>query len=146
MGGFVDTMEVASTWDRLEGMYDAVRRALAPHVFVMAHFSHAYREGCSIYFTFVGYRRDAAKSEQLYDRVWRVATDAVVGAGGTVSHHHGVGMSKMNAMVQEHGHMLRVWRALKDVVDPHGVMNPGKLFPDAPHESVEPDGGDAGSA
>lgn len=146
MGGFVDTMEVASTWDRLEGMYDAVRKALTPHVFVMAHFSHAYREGCSIYFTFVGFRRDAARSEQLYDRVWRVATDAVVGAGGTVSHHHGVGMSKMNAMVQEHGHMLRVWRALKDVVDPHGVMNPGKLFPDAPHKSVDPDTDTAGVA
>jgi len=146
MGGFVDTMEVAATWDRLEGMYQAVRKALTPYVFVMAHFSHAYREGCSIYFTFAGYRRDAARSEQLYDRVWRVATDAVVGAGGTVSHHHGVGMSKMSAMTQEHGHMLRVWRALKDVVDPHGVMNPGKLFPEAPNKAAEPDSSTVGVA
>ena len=131
LGGFVDTMEVASTWDRLDTMYEAVRRALSPHVFVMAHFSHAYREGCSIYFTFAGHRHDPKKAEQLYDRVWKLGTEAVSAAGGTVSHHHGVGMSKMDAMVREHGPMLRVWRALKDAVDPHGVMNPGKLFPAA---------------
>jgi len=132
LGAFADTMEVATTWDRLEGLYDAVRAALTPHVFIMAHFSHAYREGCSIYFTFVGYRRDPARLEQLYDRVWKLGTDAVLASGGTVSHHHGVGMSKMGAMVREHGEMLRVWRALKDAVDPHNVMNPGKLFPEAP--------------
>jgi alkyldihydroxyacetonephosphate synthase len=130
MGAFADTMEVATTWDRLEGLHEAVRKALSPHVFLMAHFSHAYREGCSIYFTFVGYRRDTQRLEQHYDRVWRLATEAVIRAGGTVSHHHGVGLSKKGAMAQEHGQMLRVWRALKDVVDPHRIMNPGKLFPD----------------
>jgi len=130
LGAFVDTMEVASTWDRLEGMYDAVRRALTPHVFLMAHFSHAYRDGCSIYFTFAGYRKGAVRSEQLYERVWGLATDAVLASGGAVSHHHGVGLSKMGAMAREHGGMVKVWRALKATLDPHGVMNPGKLFPD----------------
>ncbi|MCC6620036.1 MAG: FAD-binding oxidoreductase [Deltaproteobacteria bacterium] len=137
LGAFVDTMEVASTWDRLEGMYDAVRRALTPHVFLMAHFSHAYREGCSIYFTFAGYRKDAARAEQLYERVWGLATDAVLASGGTTSHHHGVGISKMGAMAREHGGMIKVWRALKATLDPHGVMNPGKLFPD---EAVDGEG------
>ena len=33
-------------------------------------------------------------------------------------------------MVEEHGNMLRVWRVLKDTLDPKGIMNPGKLFPD----------------
>src|SRR5262249_25048153 len=51
-GAFVDTMEVASTWERLMDLYDGVRAALLRHAFVMAHFSHAYPEGCSIYFTF----------------------------------------------------------------------------------------------
>jgi len=130
LGAFVDTMEVASTWDRLEGMYESVRKALTPHVFLMAHFSHAYREGCSIYFTFAGYRKDALRSEQHYERVWGLATDAVLAAGGTTSHHHGIGLAKIQAMAREHGGMLKVWRALKATFDPHGIMNPGKLFPD----------------
>lgn len=138
MGAFADTMEVATTWDRLEGLYEAVRRALTPHVFLMAHFSHAYREGCSIYFTFAGHRRDPRRAEQHYERVWQLATEAVIGAGGTVSHHHGVGMSKMGAMAREHGQMLRVWRALKGALDPHGVMNPGKLFPDPEPDEIGP--------
>ncbi|PIE18017.1 MAG: FAD-binding oxidoreductase [Proteobacteria bacterium] len=140
MGAFVDTMEVATTWDRLEGLYERVKKVLAPHVFVMAHFSHAYREGCSVYFTFAGYRRDARRAEQHYDRVWQIAMDAVHAAGGTTSHHHGVGMSKMSAMPREHGDGLAVWRALKTALDPHGVMNPGKLFPEdraAPAEGAE---------
>lgn len=140
LGAFVDTMEVAATWDRLEGMYESVRKALTPHVFLMAHFSHAYREGCSIYFTFAGYRKDPARAEQHYDRVWDLATDAVLASGGVTSHHHGIGLSKMRAMGREHGGMLKVWRALKATIDPHGIMNPGKLFPD---EAVERGAGEA---
>lgn len=127
---FVDTMEVATTWDRLPRLYDAVRRAVTPHAFIMAHFSHAYREGCSIYFTFAAHRPTAERSAALYDTIWDAALQAAQQAGGTASHHHGVGVSKKHAMALEHGEMLRVWRALKDALDPQGIMNPGKLFPD----------------
>ena len=129
-GAFVDTMEVATTWDRIYGLFEEVRDAVSPHALVMAHFSHAYRDGCSIYFTFAAYRRDPAKAELLYDKMWTSALDAAHSAGATISHHHGVGISKKHAMAHEHGEMLRVWRAIKDVLDPHGIMNPGKLFPD----------------
>src|SRR5580704_11330319 len=53
-GAFVDTMEVAASWSKVGTLYDAVRRALGEHVFVMAHFSHAYPDGCCIYFSFAG--------------------------------------------------------------------------------------------
>ncbi len=129
-GSFVDTMEVATTWDRLPRLYDSVRHAVSPHAFIMAHFSHAYREGCSIYFTFAGHRPTAERSAALYDTIWDAALQAAHAAGGTMSHHHGVGVSKKHAMALEHGEMLRVWRALKDALDPQGIMNPGKLFPD----------------
>lgn len=129
-GAFVDTMEVATTWDRLEALYEAVVRAVTPHALIMAHFSHAYREGCSIYFTFAAYRRQNSSLEALYDRLWSAALTAVHEMGATASHHHGVGLSKKAWMVQEHGEMLRVWRALKDSLDPTGLSNPGKLFPD----------------
>jgi alkyldihydroxyacetonephosphate synthase len=137
-GAFSDTMEVAVTWDRLETLYSRVREAVSAHVFVMAHLSHAYREGCGIYFSFVGYRPSASSLEALYDRVWESALEAVKEVGATVSHHHGVGLLKRDAMPYQHGEMLRVWRVLKDVLDPHGIMNPGKLFPDDDPEEDSP--------
>jgi alkyldihydroxyacetonephosphate synthase len=129
-GALVDTMEVVSTWDRLSGMHDAVRVAVSPHALVLAHFSHAYREGCSIYFTFVGNRARAEDSLALYDLIWDAAAKAVHDAGGSLSHHHGVGLSKMKWMGEEHGGAIELWYALKRTLDPHGVMNPGKLFPE----------------
>jgi alkyldihydroxyacetonephosphate synthase len=136
LGAFVDTMEVATTWDRLTTLHDAVRAALTPHAFIMAHFSHAYREGCSIYFTFGAHKSDPKRAEQHYERCWEMATDAVLGAGGTLSHHHGVGLMKRHGMTREHGAMLRVGHALKHTLDPRGIMNPGKLLPD--EERAEP--------
>jgi alkyldihydroxyacetonephosphate synthase len=127
-GGFVDTMEVASTWSRLLPMYDAVREALAPHVFVMAHFSHAYPDGASIYFTFAGSSKSDAEALRTYDAAWRAALDAVVSAGGTLSHHHGVGRSKAPAMRREQGVAVDVVRELKRELDPRGILNPGALI------------------
>ena len=54
-GAFVDTMEVATSWATLLDLYHSVRAALGKHAVVMAHFSHAYPEGCSIYFTFAAH-------------------------------------------------------------------------------------------
>ena len=128
MGAFVDTMEVASPWSRLLPMYHAVHHALAPHVFVMAHFSHAYPDGASIYFTFAGAAPDDDAALAKYDAAWRDALRAVVDAGGTLSHHHGVGRSKAPAMRREQGAAIDVVRALKAILDPAGIFNPGALL------------------
>lgn len=128
-GAFSDTMEVATTWDKLGGLYDAVREAMHEHVFVMAHLSHAYPDGCSIYFTFAGSAPTLAGAEQLYDRTWSDAMDAVLAAGGTLSHHHGVGRSKAPKLGAELGLGVSVVRALGRVLDPSGIFNPGNLLP-----------------
>ncbi len=129
-GAFIDTMEVASTWSRLMPMYRAVREALAGHVFVMAHFSHAYPDGASIYFTFVGSAESDEEALREYDKTWASALAAVVRAGGTLSHHHGVGRSKAPQMRAEQGHALEMVRALKRVMDPAGILNRGSLIPE----------------
>lgn len=132
-GLFVDTMEVAATWDRLLPVYRSVRRAIAKDSFVMAHFSHAYPEGCSIYFTFTGPAlnaspADAEAATERYDRIWKNAMTAVHEAGGTVSHHHGVGMLKASGMLREHGTGgMKILSSLKETFDPAGILNPGKL-------------------
>ncbi|HSN99591.1 MAG TPA: FAD-binding protein [Candidatus Nanopelagicales bacterium] len=130
-GAFSDTFEVAAPWSRLGGLHRAVREALGRHVFVMAHLSHAYPDGCSIYFTFAGSAPTAAEAESRYDAAWRDALDAAIAAGGTISHHHGVGRSKAPRLGAELGLGVDVIRALRGALDPAGVMNPGNLLPRA---------------
>ena len=131
-GYFADTMEVATTWNRLEELYDDIRRAIGRHALVMAHFSHAYPEGCSIYFTFIAYRDKEGENERLYAKIWREALKACVGAGGTISHHHGIGVLKGEFMPAEWGHAWPWLKGMKARLDPRNILNPGKLgFGDA---------------
>jgi alkyldihydroxyacetonephosphate synthase len=132
-GLFADTIEVAAPWSKLGALYDGVRRALGEHVFVMAHMSHAYPDGCCIYFSFAGTAGGGdgswrERSERTYDAAWRAALAAAIEAGGTIAHHHGVGRSKAPRLGAELGDGgLDVVRALRKVFDPRGILNPGNL-------------------
>jgi alkyldihydroxyacetonephosphate synthase len=133
-GAFADTIEVAATWSQLPALFDGVRKALGEHVFVMAHFSHAYPDGCCIYFSFAGSAAPGVKGwnaacEETYDRAWKAALDAAIAAGGTVAHHHGVGRSKAPRLGPELGLGVDVIRRLQRAFDPKGIMNPGNLLP-----------------
>ncbi len=143
-GAFADTIEVATTWDRLAALYREVRAALGQDALVMAHFSHAYPDGCSIYFTFIGRalstsgttEQPAARQARLeadqrrYDALWQGAVQAALRVGATISHHHGIGKLRTPFMATEHGPSLGVLRALKRVYDPDWLCNPGKLLTD----------------
>jgi alkyldihydroxyacetonephosphate synthase len=121
-GAFADTMEVATTWSKLIGLYRAVRSAVAPHVIVMAHMSHVYPEGCSIYFTFAGWG-----TIERYDKTWKAALEAVESQGGTISHHHGVGILKKRQASMEIGaSVAAVWER-RGAADPNGRLGPDRL-------------------
>ncbi|MEO6774145.1 MAG: FAD-binding oxidoreductase [Kofleriaceae bacterium] len=126
-GAFVDTMEVASTWERLLDLYNSVRAAIGRHAVVMAHLSHAYADGCSIYFTFAGHASDTPSAERLYDAIWRDGMEATTRVGATISHHHGVGLLKAPYMAREHREAMAIFEATKHALDPDGVFNPGKM-------------------
>jgi len=135
-GLFVDTMEVAATWSKLGALYDGVRAAIGSRAFVMAHLSHAYPDGCCIYFSFAGTAESKSRAtwdaacDARYDAIWRDALSAVIEAGGTIAHHHGVGRSKSPRLGDEIGRAgLDAQRALKRAFDPRGVLNPGALLP-----------------
>jgi alkyldihydroxyacetonephosphate synthase len=134
-GLFVDTMEVAATWSRLGALYEGVRRAIGRRAFVMAHMSHAYPDGCCIYFSFAGVAAPGkgtwdAECDARYDAIWRDALAAALEAGGTIAHHHGVGRSKAPRLGDELGAGgLAMQRALKRAFDPHAILNPGALEP-----------------
>ncbi len=126
-GAFVDTMEVAASWERLADLYHSVRAAIGRHAVVMAHFSHAYADGCSIYFTFAGHAPEAHAAERLYDAIWRDGLEAATRVGATISHHHGVGLLKAPFMAAEHREAMAIFEAAKQSLDPEGIFNPGKM-------------------
>jgi len=94
---------------------------------VLAHLSHAYTDGASVYYTFIARQREGEELAQ-WQEVKDAATDAIVAAGGALSHHHAIGIEHrrwVDGYLGEAG--VRSLRALKQVFDPAGVMNPGKL-------------------
>ncbi len=127
-GAFVDTMEVSTTWDRLIPLYNNVREAMREHVFVMAHFSHVYPEGSSIYFTFAGFGRDVDDSLARYKATWQAGLDAVADSGASIAHHHGVGQSKAPWTPRDHQGGRPLFERLKDRHDPERILNPGKVY------------------
>ncbi len=137
MGALVETLETAHTWTELAGLHtavgDAIRKALGSQGtpgLVFCHLSHAYADGASLYFTFISRSRQGEEIEQ-WGAVKRAACEAIVAAGGTITHHHAVGRDHAPYMEAEVGAAgLDVLRAAKERLDPAGIMNPGKLLPE----------------
>ncbi|MET0730689.1 MAG: FAD-binding oxidoreductase [Solirubrobacterales bacterium] len=136
LGYMAETLETAHSWSRLDDLYRAVRAALGSALaaqgtpgIVMCHLSHAYRDGASLYFTFIARSRPGAEIEQWH-ALKTAACEAIVAAGGTITHHHAVGLDHAPYMPAEVGQTgLEALRALKQRLDPAGIMNPGKLLP-----------------
>ena len=128
-GAFVDTMEVSTTWANLATLYQNVREAMADHAVIMAHFSHVYSEGSSIYFTFTGWGADLDETLERYDAAWKAGLDAVARSGGSIAHHHGIGLSKSPWTAHDHPGGAPLFGALKRTFDPNHIMNPGKVWP-----------------
>jgi alkyldihydroxyacetonephosphate synthase len=136
-GLMVETLETAASWSALPTVYDAVRRALRESLtrgsrrpLVMTHLSHGYPTGASLYFTVL-----ADRDEELPIQQWlgakRAATDALLAAGGTLTHHHAVGADHRPWLEREVGALgVEVLRAVKARLDPKGICNPGVLLPD----------------
>jgi alkyldihydroxyacetonephosphate synthase len=136
MGAMVETLETSHTWSRLHELHAAVGGAIRDSLagqgtpgLVFCHLSHAYADGASLYFTFISRARREAEIEQ-WREVKRAASEAIVATGGTITHHHAVGRDHAPYMEAEIGKTgLDVLRAVKQQLDPAGIMNPGKLLP-----------------
>jgi alkyldihydroxyacetonephosphate synthase len=133
-GMLVDTIEVATTWDKIDDLYAGVLAAarVIPGLIVMSgHSSHSYPTGTNIYFTFAAKPERVEEMESLYFRIWDAAMEATLAAGGTISHHHGIGRVRRAWLRRELGTAYPLLVALKRALDPLGIMNPGTLLPDA---------------
>lgn len=130
-GGIADTIEVSMLWRDARHVYEAVVGALSPYTpEVLAHFSHVYTSGTSLYVIFFSKAEDDEAAEELYFRAWNDVMEATVASGASISHHHGIGLIRTAWMENEHGSGLRLLRDLKSALDPAGILNPGKLIPD----------------
>ena len=135
LGTVEDTLETAVTWDRWPQLDAAVRGALQDTLdricgggAVTCRFTHVYPDGPAPYFTFAGLGRRGAEIE-MYDAIKKEASDAVMAAGGTITHHHAVGrLHKPWYQLERPDPFAEALRAAKRAVDPNGVLNPGVLF------------------
>jgi alkyldihydroxyacetonephosphate synthase len=135
MGVLVETLETAHTWAGLTELHEAVGGAIESALaadgtpgLVFSHLSHAYADGASLYFTYIARARTGAELEQ-WARVKQAASEAIVAGGGTITHHHAVGRDHAPYMEAEVGRSgLELLRAVKEELDPSGIMNPGKLL------------------
>jgi alkyldihydroxyacetonephosphate synthase len=138
LGYAVDTLETAVNWDKLTDTMNRVENELAQaleptneRILAFSHLSHVYATGSSIYTTFVF--RLAGTPQKTLER-WRTlkqaASRAIVEAGGTISHHHGVGKDHSPYLEAEKGPLgINTLYQVFSYLDPHRQMNPGKLLP-----------------
>jgi alkyldihydroxyacetonephosphate synthase len=128
-GYVVDTMEVVGRWRDLPAIYRAALDALNSvdgTIAASAHQSHSYPEGGCLYFTFAA-KVESDDRDRYYRSVWDVGSRAVLGAGGALSHHHGVGLNRSRFVAEALGPAFEVLAATKAALDPNGILNPGKL-------------------
>ncbi|HEX8977110.1 MAG TPA: FAD-binding oxidoreductase [Solirubrobacteraceae bacterium] len=134
-GALAETLETACFWSGLPGLYravgDALRESLTaqgtPPV-ILCHISHVYAAGASLYFTVACAQREDPIAQ------WRAAKaaamTAIQAAGGSISHHHGVGRDHAPWLAGEIGELgVAILSAIKREIDPAGVLNPGILVP-----------------
>ena len=121
---YLDTVELAAPWTVLPELHSRVKAAIGVGGLALCHFSHAYEQGCCAYFSFAGSAGSEQDARASYGRAWEGAMSAALELGATISHHHGVGQVRARWVADEMGGWMKVWRAVKEGLDPNGIMNP----------------------
>jgi alkyldihydroxyacetonephosphate synthase len=139
-GAIADSFETATVWSNLMPLYAAGREKLRRVIrevtgfegYIGSHISHLYETGACLYYTICTRCREGSTPEEAieqYAEIKRVATEAFVGGGGALSHHHAVGYEHRPWIERELSQPgMASLRQLKSAIDPDGIMNPGSLF------------------
>lgn len=136
MSAIVETFETACTWDRVEELYAtvtsevsaAVREVTGAPGLVNCRLTHVYPDGPAPYFTVVGVGRPGSEVA-MWDDVKTAAMEVLSRLGGTVTHHHAVGRDHRPGYDRQRPEPFAAGlRAVKQALDPAGVLNPGVLI------------------
>jgi alkyldihydroxyacetonephosphate synthase len=134
LGLIMETFETAVTWDRFAEFHTevvaatqaAVRRVCGRGM-VSCRFAYVYPDGPAPYYTVLGQARPGAEQEQ-WAEIKAAASDALIAAGGTITHHHAVGRYHRAWYDRERPPLFaEAYRAVRRTLDPKGIMNPGVL-------------------
>jgi alkyldihydroxyacetonephosphate synthase len=136
-GCMADVAETSTIWSNVLPLYAGTIEAVKERFgqddgtgYIGCHISHTYQTGACLYFTFAA-RQPKGKEIEHYYEYKRLVTDTIMRLGGTLSHHHAVGIEHRPWMEQEVSPAgLQALHALKNSLDPKHVLNPGKLLPD----------------
>ncbi|MBV9582114.1 MAG: FAD-binding oxidoreductase [Chloroflexi bacterium] len=134
LGLIMETFETAITWDRFPEFHAAVVDATESAVrrvcgrgMVSCRFAYLYPDGPAPYYTVLGQARPGAELEQ-WAEIKAAASDALIAAGGTITHHHAVGRQHRPWYDRERPPLFaEVFQAARRTLDPAGIMNPGVL-------------------
>jgi alkyldihydroxyacetonephosphate synthase len=133
-GVLVETFETAITWERLDALIAAVGEATRAAVaeicgdgIVTCRITHVYPDGAAPYFTVIAPARRGAEAPP-WAEIKAAATEAILCAGGTVTHHHGIGRDHRPFYQRQRPEPFALaLAAARRAVDPAGVLNPGVL-------------------
>jgi alkyldihydroxyacetonephosphate synthase len=133
-GAAADVSETAAPWSKLNELHDAVYAAanaaydqIGITGWIMSHLSHSYHSGACLYFTFAFVYKNDAIAE--YDIVKRAIQQAFIDNGGTLSHHHAVGLEHAPWLADDvSAGGVALVHGLFDTADPTGIFNPGKII------------------
>lgn len=154
LGVICETFETAVTWDRFEDLHRSVtvaaREALgevgAGAGWVTCRFTHVYPDGPAPYFSVLAPGRRGHELEQ-WAVVKEAAADAVISAGGTITHHHAVGRDHRRWYdLQRPQPFAEALRAAKAALDPDWILNPGVLVDPTPATAPATVGREEGEA
>jgi alkyldihydroxyacetonephosphate synthase len=134
-GALADVSETAAPWSQLQRLYDGVMdRAhnafaeIGVKGYVMCHLAHSYHSGACLYFTFAFRPSDDTHALEHYDIVKRAIQQGFIDFGGTLSHHHAVGVEHAPWLSQDISPVgVTMIRSLLDGMDPGHNFNPGKI-------------------
>ncbi|HSA15736.1 MAG TPA: FAD-binding oxidoreductase [Spirochaetota bacterium] len=123
-GILIDTLETGVTWSNIHRVHQEVRAFVKsrPETICMTHASHFYPQGTNLYFIYIMKTDDVNEYKAFQDGI----ITAIRKAGGSLSHHHGVGKMISPWMEKHLGReQMDVLRTLKKHFDPRNIMNPG---------------------
>ncbi|HHU01718.1 MAG TPA: FAD-binding oxidoreductase [Christensenellaceae bacterium] len=129
------TMDTVATYANVEKIYLAMKKAIydkyGDKVRYISHSSHWYEWGCMNYTRFIvdppNVPQDPEEARRLHNEIWNIGVRAAMANGGVINDHHGIGLKLSRLMKEQYGPAMQVMEALKNQLDPNGIMNPYKL-------------------
>jgi alkyldihydroxyacetonephosphate synthase len=135
MGMITETFETSITWDRFESFHGMVMEAAREAIdrvcgggSLTCRFTHAYPDGPAPYYSIIAPSRPESQIEQ-WAEIKSAASEAVIRAGGTITHHHAVGRDHRPWYDRQRPDLFAdALRSAKRTLDPAGILNPGVLI------------------